>query len=393
MVRPAVRDLLPEITAIRRDMHAHPELGYQEERTASVIRRELAACGISFVDGLARGTGTLGFLPANRPDGRCVALRADIDALPITEDTGLPYASTHEGRMHACGHDGHTSILLGAARALAAQEDRHNDLLFLFQPAEEGGAGGMRMVEEGALDGSRIGRAADAVYGLHGYPNLEVGHVSSRPGPMMASASSFAITVYGRGTHAAYPHAGIDPIVVAAHLVTALQTVASRSIGPLESVVVTIGKVVAGVAHNVIPETAHLLGTLRTLDPGVEARAKARIESLVTHTALALGAEAEIAWGEHPYPVTANDPTLTDRFFSVAKDALGEDRVHMEPDPSMGGEDFSFYGKVAPACFFWLGLRPPGQERSANLHSPVFDFNDAALPYGIEMMVSLAYAG
>lgn len=322
-----------------------------------------------------------------------MALRADIDALPVLEETGLPYASKHDGRMHACGHDGHTSILLAAARILSQQEDRPNDILFLFQPAEEGGAGGMRMVQEGALDGSRIGRPADAVYGLHGYPGADVGHFTTRPGPLMASASALEIVIHGRGAHAAYPHFGIDPIVVASHMITALQTVASRTVGPLENVVVTIGKIEAGVAHNVIPEKVRMLGTLRTLDPAVETKAKARMESIVVNTALALGAEAELIWGENPYPMVANDPGLTERFFSVAKGAFGDNHVHLEPEPSMGGEDFSFYGKVAPACFFFLGLRPPGQERSANLHSPVFDFNDAALPYGIEAMVSLANAG
>ncbi|RYG46945.1 amidohydrolase [bacterium] len=393
MIRSAIRDILPDITEIRRDLHAHPELGYQEERTAGVVRRELAASGVQFVEGLAKGTGTLGYLPATRPGGRCIALRADMDALPIVEETGLPYASQNSGRMHACGHDGHTSMLIGAARVLARQEDRANDVLFMFQPAEEGGAGGMRMVEDGSLDGSRIGRAADAVYGLHGFPNADVGHFTSRPGPLMASASSFEIVVYGRGAHAAYPHVGIDPIVVTAHLVTALQTVASRTIGPLENVVVTVGKIDAGVAHNVIPEKARMWGTLRTLDAGVEARAKERLESIVTHTALAFGAEAEMIWGDNPYPAVVNDPAATDRFFSVARNTFGDERIHLEPEPSMGGEDFSFYGLIAPACFFFLGIRPPGQEHYANLHSPVFDFNDAALPYGMEALVALANEG
>ncbi|RYG34298.1 amidohydrolase, partial [bacterium] len=265
--------------------------------------------------------------------------------------------------------------------------------LFMFQPAEEGGAGGMRMVEDGSLDGSRIGRAADAVYGLHGFPSADVGHFTTRPGPFMAAATSFQIHVYGRGAHAAYPHYGIDPIVVTAHIVTALQTIASRTIGPLESVVVTVGKIEAGVAHNVIPETARMHGTLRTLNADVETRAKERLEAIVTHTALAFGAEAELVWGENPYPVVINDPVATDRFFAVARETFGAERIHVEPEPSMGGEDFSFYGKVAPACFFFLGLRPPGQERYANLHSPVFDFNDAALPYGMEALVALANEG
>jgi amidohydrolase len=238
-----------------------------------------------------------------------------------------------------------------------------------------------------------IGTKADAVYGLHGHPNHDVGHVSTRVGPLMASAAEFKIIVHGKGAHAAYPHLGVDPIVAASHIVVALQSVASRNVDPLDSVVVTIGIFEGGVAHNVIPETVRLRGTMRTLLDATYATARERVESLVRHTAEAFGAHAEVIWGENPYPVTVNHPEATERFRSVARQAIGTDYVHEEPHPSMGGEDFSYYGAVAPACFYFLGVRPRGEHSHPNLHSPRFDFNDDAIATGIELMVELALRG
>lgn len=375
-------------TEFRRDLHTHPELGYEETRTAQRVTEELTRLGIPYVPGIGE-TGVVAYLAATRPTESTIALRADMDALPIHELTNLPYASQTPGRMHACGHDGHTTILLGAAEALLASERPHNVIL-MFQPAEEGGGGARKLVAAGALDGRLIGKPVQRVYGLHGNPQVALGSVSTRPGPLMASAASFRITVRGKGAHAAAPHTGIDPIVIASHIVLALQTVASRNVDPLDSVVVTVGKFQSGVAHNVIPETAVLDGTLRTLDGNVEARARERLKQLVTQTARAHGGEATLEWVMVPYPVVVNDANETERFFRIARNVLGSESVHWEERPVMGGEDFSFYGQAAPACFFWLGLQDPTKPALPNLHSPYFDFNDDAIPTGVAQFLALA---
>ena len=382
---------LDRLTAFRRDLHAHPELGYTEVRTGQKVAEALTAAGVEVRTGVAK-TGLLGFLPAteNPSAAKTVALRADMDALPISELTGLPYASQNAGVMHACGHDGHTAILVGTAEVLAQTSERRNNVVFVFQPAEEGGAGGKKMVEEGALDGRLVPAKVDEIFGLHGFPNAHVGEVSTRIGPLLASAASFSVQITGKGSHAAYPHYGIDPIVVGAHIVTALQTVASRTVGPLDSVVVTIGQFLAGVAHNVIPETAWLNGTLRTLDGAVERAARERIESLVASIAAGFGAKASVLWAEDPYPVTLNDAGATEFFREVARDTLGAQNVLLEEHPTMGGEDFSFYGYEVPACFFFLGLKSAGQETYPNLHAPNFDFNDDAIEVGVSAMRALA---
>jgi len=390
-LRERVASAQPLAVETRHDLHTHPELGYQEIRTSGVVQARLAALGVEFKAGLAGGTGVLGWLPAtvDPESARTVALRADMDALPIFEKTGLPYKSTKDGVMHACGHDGHTTILLTAAGVLKSLPDRRNNVLFVFQPAEEGGAGGQKLCLEGALRGAIIGRPADVIFGLHGYPAAEVGHVTTRNGPLLAAASQFNIQIKGKGSHAAYPHFGIDPIVVAAHIVTALQTVASRSVNPLDSIVITIGQIVAGVAHNVIPDSAVLHGTLRALNDDTNSLGIRRIEEISANVASAFGATASVQW-TGAYPVTFNNPTATDEFRSVARRVIGEQLVHEEPNPSMGGEDFSFYGQEIPASFFFLGLRPADRSTYPNLHSPEFDFNDGAIPTGVELMCELA---
>jgi len=390
-LRQSVADAQPQAVEIRHDLHTHPELGYKEARTSSIVQTRLTTLGVQFKAGLAGGTGVLGWLPStNEPESaRTVALRADMDALPIHEATGLPYKSVHDGVMHACGHDGHTTILMTTAAVLSQMPERPNNVLFVFQPAEEGGAGGQKLCQEGVLRGEVIGKPADIIFGLHGYPAATVGHVTTRNGPLLAAASQFVINIRGKGAHAAYPHFGIDPIVVAAHIVTALQSVASRSVNPLESIVITIGQVIAGVAHNVIPETASLSGTLRALNDQTNALGKRRIEEISVNVAAAFGASASVDW-IGAYPVTFNDPTATDEFRSVARRVIGTDVVHEEPNPSMGGEDFSFYGQQVPASFFFLGLRPADRDSYPNLHSPDFDFNDNAIPTGVELMCELA---
>jgi amidohydrolase len=313
-----------------------------------------------------------------------------MDALPIMENTGLAYQSTRPGVMHACGHDGHTTILLTAAKALTRVDDRPNDVLFVFQPAEEGGAGGKMMCDDGILQGKVLGNKADIIYGLHGWTARRLGELSTRTGPLMAAASQFSVRVIGKGAHAAYPHVGVDPIVMGSHIITALQTVASRTVGPLDSVVVTIGEFKAGVAHNVIPDEAFLNGTLRTLLPETGVLAKRRVEEIINGVAAAMGGKAIIDWAVNPYPVVINEPRATERFRDIAKTVVGVDKVREEPHPSMGGEDFAFYGKETPACFYLLGLLPPDWESYPNLHAPEFDFNDAAIPIGSTIMGELA---
>ena len=371
-----------DLVELRHEFHRHPELGYAEQRTHDRVCALLKGMGIAFRPNMAGGTGVVAHLPATRVGGGCIALRADMDALPVTEGTGLPYASETPGAMHACGHDGHMTMLLGTAATLVEAERPH-DVVLMFQPAEEGGAGAARLVEEGALDGSFYPKA-DLVYGLHGVPHWPVGHLSSRVGPIMAAATQFRITIRGRGTHAAYPHWGRDPIVGLAQIVVGLQTVASRLVGPLTPVVVTVGKIEAGVAHNVVPAEAVLHGTVRALDDATDAFARASVDRIMKGTAEAHDLTAEVEWSAG-YPVVVNDPRATDRFFHLLD-------AEQEPEPSMGGEDFAFYGQVAPACFFFLGLRPEGQTSYPNLHAPDFDFNDDAIPYGIKAFVELATA-
>lgn len=389
--------ILDDIKTIRHDIHAHPELAYTERRTSEVVQRELKAAGVEFVAGLAGGTGVLGWLPAcgeseNRREGepvRTVALRADMDALPILEATGKPYASTTPGIMHACGHDGHTSILLGVAKTLAAMDERPSNVLFLFQPAEEGGGGGQKMVQDGCLSGKVLGQPADMIFGLHGWTTLPLGKVATRVGPMMAATDNFEITLRGHGGHAAAPHTCIDPIVVAAHLVTALQSIASRTVDPFDSVVVTVGQIDGGTATNIIPHTATLKGTVRTLLPETRRTAEHRLKETANGIAEAFGATAEVVWSPG-YPCTVNEASAVQEFMGAATRVMGAEHVSDHGLPTMGGEDFSYYGSECPACFFQLGLIPHGKDSYPSVHTPEFDFNDDAIAIGMKVFVELA---
>lgn len=392
-LRAAVATDMPRAREIRHDLHRHPEIMFKETRTAGVVASELSALGVAHKTGLAGGTGVLGFLPAtSAPDrARTVALRADMDALPIPENTGKAYASINPGVMHACGHDGHTAMLLATARVLAALPHRPNNVLFVFQPAEEGGAGGEKMCNDGVLNGSLLGRPADVIYGLHGWPELPLGSVATRTGPLLAATDEFTLTIRGKGGHAAYPHLCIDPIVVSAAVIQNLQSIAARRASPLDSVVVTVGSIHGGHAENVIPDTVEMMGTIRTLNDESRAMAEREFRRIVDTTAGTFGATAHVAWRKG-YPVTVNHPEPTDRFRRVAREALGPDRLVEREHPTMGGEDFSFYGKHVPACFFFLGLRPASQNTYPNLHTPEFDFNDDAMQVGVEMFCRLATA-
>ncbi len=393
-VRALVERELESLIAIRHDLHAHPELGYGEVRTSRVVQRELGNLGISFKAGLAKGTGVVAHLPASdesRADRPAVGLRADMDALPITEMTGKAYSSKTPGVMHACGHDGHTTILLGVARVLS-KIYRPNPVTLVFQPAEEGGAGGERMCEDGALGGAGrggLGPAVGRIFGLHGWPQFPLGQVASKAGAMLAAVDDFIVDVEGTGGHAAYPHLGTDPILAAAHVVTALQSIASRNVGPLDNVVVTVGQIEGGTANNVIPASVRFIGTVRTLKAETRKLAKERFFGVVENTCRALGCRAKIHWHDS-YPVTMNDSALTEEFFETARAMMDPSKVVRVENATMGGEDFAYYGRLAPACFFFLGLRPAGAETYATLHQSDFDFNDAALGLGIELMCGVA---
>jgi hippurate hydrolase len=379
-----VADLADEVTAWRRDFHENPELLYDVHRTAGIVAEKLKGFGC---DEVATGLGQTGVVAVikgrTNASGRVIGLRADMDALPIEEATNLPYASKAPGKMHACGHDGHTAMLLGAAKYLA--ETRHFDgtAVVIFQPAEEGGGGGNAMVKDGLME--RFG--IQEVYGMHNWPGLPVGHFAMRAGPIMAAADRFTVTIEGKGGHGAYPQDCIDPIVAAAHVITALQTVASRSVDPLQSLVVSVCTVKAGEAFNVIPQTASLLGTVRTLSPEVRDLAETRIRAIIDNVCAAFGARAQVDYSRG-YPVTVNDAARTEFVASVAKDVAGESAVDTTIRPEMGAEDFSFMLEKRPGAYVFLG-----NGDTAGVHHPAYDFNDEAIPYGVSLWAKIIETG
>lgn len=404
-LRQMIRRELPELLAIRHDIHSHPELGFEEERTSRIIQRELGALGIAFKSGVGgpeagTGTGVIGVIPATSKATEAIGLRADIDALPILEETGKPYASATPGTMHACGHDGHTTILIGAARVLSKLHDRPRTVRLVFQPAEEGGAGGEKMCRDGAIDGPIDGagpagaHAVSRMFGLHGWPQLPVGAISTRPGPLLASTDDFEATIEGVQAHGAFPHLGNDTILAMSQAIVSLQQIVSRNVSPFEPVVVTTGQARAGVANNVLPRTAVFSGTIRTLTAAMREKCRDRLIEIIDATARAHGCRASVRWTEG-YPATVNDGALAGRVLEVARGAFGEARVSVTPTPTMGGEDFAYYGQHVPTCFYLLGLCPPGADPLGvpQLHQSTFDFNDDALEAGIEMMVRLALEG
>lgn len=388
--------LQAELAGIRHDLHMHPEIGFAERRTSGVVQRELAAAGIPFKAGLARGTGVVAHIASGAPAGTpAVALRADIDALPIEERSGLPHSSRIPGMMHACGHDGHTAILIGAGRVLAslAREGAlRRDVILLFQPAEEGGGGGRLLVEEGCLDGGIIGPPVERVFGLHGWPWLPLGTVGIREGVFFAASDRFSITVRGRGTHAAWPHDGRDPVLAASAIVMALQQIPARDRDPAEPVVVTACTFHAGTATNVIPPLAQVGGTIRTVSERTRAMVHARMVEVVAGIASAHGCTAECIIDDG-FPMLRNDPlACADARRAVA--ACGPHTTAVElAHPVMGGEDFSYYAQLVPSCFVALGLQSQGSALMPVLHADNFDFNDAAIAPGVELMVQLALSG
>lgn len=349
--QPLIASLLPELVDLRHELHRHPELGYEEHETAARIVSQLEDVpGMELRTGVA-GTGIVAILGRGRK-GACVALRADMDALPMQELGAHAYRSTVPGKMHACGHDGHVTCLVGAARVLGQLSDElEGPVKFLFQPAEEGGAGGRRMCEEGVLDDPQV----DAIFGLHGWPELAQGEIGVCDGAFLANADGLRIAVRGVGAHAAYPHQGVDTVLVAAHIVVALQSIASRNTEPLDSVVVTIAQVHGGTADNIIPGQVQLSGTVRTLNSETRRLTFERIERVAAETARAYGASAEVTIDDG-YPVLENDPAATDYVRRVAGSTIGT--IPVDINPVMGGEDFAFYAQRVPASFFTLGMRP-----------------------------------
>ena len=374
-----VADLAAEITAWRRDLHAHPELLYDVHRTAGAVAEKLRAFGCDeVVAGIGR-TGVVGVIRGRKGGGRAIGLRADMDALPIEEATGLPYASTVSGKMHACGHDGHTAMLLGAARYLAETRNFAGTAVVIFQPAEEGGAGGKAMVDDGLISRFGIGE----VYGMHNYPGMPVGAFGIRPGPMMAAADYITIGIEGQGGHAARPHLAIDPVLVGAHMLTAMQSVVARNVDPLKSGVVSITMFEAGNTDNVIPHSVRLRGTARSLAEDVRVLLEERLHAIVEHTAAAFGAKATLKYRRN-YPVLVNHERQTDFAASIAKEIAGESRVDTDLPPMMGAEDFSFMLNERPGAFIWVG-----NGDSAGLHHPKYNFNDEVIPFGTSYWVKL----
>ncbi len=377
-----VADFASEMAEWRRDLHANPELGFEETRTGGTVAAKLAEWGIEVHRGLA-GTGVVGVL-RNGASGRSIGLRADMDALPMEEANAFAHCSTVPGKMHGCGHDGHTATLLGAARYLAETRNFDGTVHFIFQPAEEGGGGARVMVREGLFE--RF--PCDAVYGIHNDPGLELGEAAVVAGTVLAASDRVGVTVRGRGGHAARPHIAIDPVLVGAQIVVALQALVSRRTDPLDSAVISITKFHAGSAGNVIPEEAELYGTVRTLRPETQDAMERLIAQVAQCTAAAHDAEAEVRY-VRGYPPTVNHPEQTERAALAAARVLGGERVLRDRPPAMGGEDFSFMLLERPGCFVKMGQRGRDGRGGVSLHNPHYDFNDEMLPLGASYFAAL----
>jgi hippurate hydrolase len=380
----AIRQFHPELTALRRDIHAHPELGFQEARTSSIVGNALTALGYEVHRGVGR-TGVVGVLEGRQnTSGRSIGLRADMDALPILETGTAAHASTKPGVMHACGHDGHTTVLLGAARYLAEHRNFDGRVVMIFQPAEEGLGGSKAMLDDGLFE--RF--PCDAIYALHNWPGLPPGVIGVNPGPMMAAADQFEIHIEGRGGHGAHAYQTNDPVVIAAQLITALQTIVSRNVPAPDSAVVTVAAVNAGnlQAMNVIPKDAHMVGTVRTFSPVVQEQIIQRMQEVVDGIAAAFKAKITLKY-RRLFPATINTPEHAALVVDVATELFGADKVVSNLIPSMGSEDFSIMLQQRPGAYFRLGQG--GAESGCVLHNSAFDFNDAVIPAGSAMFCRL----
>ena len=374
-----IAELHTEITAWRHDIHAHPELRYDVHRTAALVAEQLRAIGCDEVATGIGQTGVVGLIRGQKGPGRSIGMRADMDALPILEANDFLYKSTVPGKMHACGHDGHTAMLLGAAKYLAETRDFACTAVVIFQPAEEGGAGARAMIRDGLMDRFAI----DEVYGMHNRPGLPVGQFAIRTGPIMASADTLEIAIEGVGGHAARPHLAVDTVLVGAQIVNAIQSIVSRDVDPLEAAVVSICVFQAGNTDNVIPQTAVLRGTARSLTPKVRDLLEERLHRIVEGTALLHGAKAQLSY-KRGYPVLANHARQAELAASVAANVVGSNGVEEDMPPIMGAEDFAYMLQTRPGAFIFVG-----NGDTAGLHHPAYDFNDETIPIGASYWVRL----
>jgi amidohydrolase len=378
-----IRRYHQELTGIRRDLHAHPELSFQESRTSGLVADHLRKWGIETHTGIAK-TGVVGVVKGRKNGGKAVALRADMDCLPMHETNTFAHKSQHEGRMHACGHDGHTTMLLGAARYLAETRNFDGTAYLVFQPAEEGGGGGHVMVKEGLFE--RF--PAQEVYALHNWPGLPPGQMAVRAGPVMAATDEVQLTVRGRGGHGAMPHLVVDPVVASAQIITALQTIASRNVEPVDAVVVSICSMQTSQlgAFNVVPDFVRLVGTVRTFRPATRDLAEKRLKEIVTKVAEAFGCSPEIQY-TRGYPATINSAREAQFAARVGERVFGKGNVVTEHEPTMGGEDFSYMLQARPGAYVFLGQG--GQSGGCFLHNPNYDFNDEVIPLGAGYLAAL----
>jgi len=378
-----------ELQAIRRDLHAHPELNYEEQRTSDVVARKLTEWQIPILRGMGV-TGVVGIVK-NGSSGRAIGLRADMDALPVQELNTFPHASQHQGKMHACGHDGHTAMLLGAAHHLSRHRNFDGTVYLIFQPAEEGGGGAQRMIDDGLFEKCPV----EAVFGMHNWPGMATGSFGVTPGPMMASSNEFEVIVKGKGSHAAQPHKSIDPVMVAVQIAQSWQTIVSRNINPNDPAVLSVTQIHSGSATNVIPDVATLIGTVRTFSLPVLDTIEARMREVAQHTAAAFGAEVEFRFHRN-YPPLVNHAKETAFAVEVLQAMVGSDNVNPEVEPTMGAEDFAFMLQNKPGCYVFIGNGEGAHRDSGhglgpcNLHNASYDFNDDLLPIGASYWVNLA---
>ena len=377
-----VKAVTSDVVAIRRDVHSHPEAGFKETRTADLIERRLGAIRVE--SKRIAGTGILATIKGAKP-GPTMLVRADIDGLPVTELNEVPYRSKVPGMMHACGHDGHVATALGAATVLAGRRDKlAGTIKFMFQPAEEGPGGALPMIEAGILDKPKV----DASFAMHMWNDLPVGQIGARPGPVFASADEFTVKITGKGGHGAAPHQTIDPIVVAAQLTLALQTIVSRKTHPLKSAVVTVGQIHGGVRHNIISDTATLNGTCRALEKPVRAMIQKEIRAIAKGVAGAFGAKADVEWRDG-YPPTVNDPKMTELVRAAAAEVVGESNV-IAQEITMGAEDMSYVLERVPGCYWLLGSANAKKGLDYPHHSARFDFDEESLPIGVQVWTKIA---
>lgn len=375
--------LAPEIVANRREFHMHPELGFEEVRTAGRLVRLLTSYGLE-VETMV-GTGVVAYLRGSKP-GKTLLVRADIDALPVQELASHEYRSQHDGKMHACGHDAHMAILLGVAKVLASrQKELAGTVKLVFQPAEEGPGGALPMIEAGVLENPKV----EAALGFHVWNNLPVGEIGVRSGPVMANTDQFDLVIEGKGGHGAMPHLSVDAIAVAGQVITALQTIVSRNVSPLDSAVVTLGKIRGGDRHNIIAQSVELSGTVRSFSKAVGDMLPKRIEDVVSGITQAMGADFRLDY-HRTYPATVNDPGMTELVRQAALKVVGEGRVQ-ETEPSMGGEDMAYFLREVPGCYFFIGTANPEKGLDNPHHHPGFDIDERGLPIGAKVVIQAIY--